>query len=312
MSDVPTIDESPADARTEERLREQNNRYAVALKAWNKIPRCPFCGASTSLRRFPALGGLLGHVCSDRRCPSNGEAYHPLPFYICDDDIYDFAPSVVLGTVDKLALIGHYPTTIRRVLGMFGAAPWRRRSDGRLFVPSPSQLREGPEAKGYERLHPAYPDGLQLFRDPFPALLIQDEAHLLDESLGTFAGLFESVLNQVFAELATSFGQNIPRSPGGKRRRAKVVAASATVSEPERQMAHLYQRHSPAIQFPHPGPDLYESFYARPEPRDSTQASRAASRDVEVRSKQARVYAGFMTNGRPHTATSVAVLSAFD
>lgn len=167
------------------------------------------------------------------------------------------------------------------------------------------------DAKGYETLQPAYPDGLQLFRDPFPALLIQDEAHLLDESLGTFAGLFESVLDHVFAELATSFGQNIPRSPDGKRRRAKVVAASATVSDPERQMAHLYQRHSPAVQFPHPGPDLYESFYARPEACDPAQASRATSLDVEVRSKQARVYAGFMTNGRPHTATSVAVLSSF-
>jgi len=311
VSDIPTIDESAADPRTEELLRDKSSKYVVAAKAWNKIPRCPFCGSTTSLRRFPAYGGLLGHVCADRHCASNDGTYRPLPFYICDDDIYDLAPSVVLGTVDKLALIGHYPTTIRRVLGMFGAAPWRRLTNGRLVVPTSNQLREGPDSNGCEGLYPAYKDGPQLFKDPFPSLLIQDEAHLLDESLGTFAGLFESVLDHVFSELTPSFGSNVPRSPNGKRRRCKVVAASATVSEPDRQMAHLYQRHSPAIQFPYPGPDLYESFYSRPDPCKPDQLTRSGHPNVEVRSTQARVYAGLMTNGRPHTATSVAVLSSF-
>lgn len=37
---------------------------------------------------------------------------------------------------------------------------------------------------------PAYKSGCEIFCDPFPSLVIQDEAHLLDESLGTFAGLF--------------------------------------------------------------------------------------------------------------------------
>src|SRR5690606_22195216 len=98
-----------------------------------------------------------------------------------------------------------------------------------------------------------------------------------------------------------------------KRRRAKVVAASATVSEPERQLEHLYQRHAPALQFPRPGPDLHRSFYAVPDEPDSDEAERLAlpADMVEFRSKLARIYCGFMTNGRPHTTTTVSVLAAF-
>lgn len=309
VADVPTIIEASADIDTETKLLESSGNYKAAVRAWNKIPRCPFCHGQTALRRFPSEGGTLAHVCCQKTCKANDRQYRPLPFYICDEDIYDFAPSVVLGTVDKLALIGHYPTTIRRVLGMFGAAPWRRLDNGRLTVPSAKAVRESPDKNGCEGLIPAYPNGAPGFKDPFPSLLIQDEAHLLDESLGTFAGLFESTLDAMFAELFKSLKDIAPRSPDGKRRRAKVVAASATVAEPERQLEHLYQRKTPAIQFPYPGPDLYSSFYAGPELSNET--GRNKHPDIEVRSKQARVYVGFMTNGRPHTATSVAVLSNF-
>jgi len=93
-------------------------------------------------------------------------------------------------------------------------------------------------------------------------LLIQDEAHLLDESLGTFASLFESTLDAMLTELASLIPESIARDREGRPRRMKVIAASATVSRPERQLEHLFQRESPAIQIPYPGPDLYLSFYA--------------------------------------------------
>jgi len=309
VSDIPTIAEKAADAATEERLADDNETYRNLRTAWRKLPKCPFCGQPNALRRFPDEGGTLGHVCTSSSCTANAGGFRPLPFYICDEDVYDFAPSVVLGTVDKLALIGHSPPTIRRVLGMFGAAPWRNVATKRLRVPSPDDFRAGAKAKGCEELQPAYPGGIPLWVDPFPALLIQDEAHLLDESLGTFAGLFESTLDALFAYLFSALKDVLATTSDGKRRRAKVVAASATVSDPERQLEHLYQRHSPAIQFPHPGPDLYHSFYA--EPASADEPERRQLPDVELASKHGRIYAGFMTNGRPHTATSVAVLSNF-
>lgn len=309
VADIPTIAEIAPDARSEERLADGNETYLNLRTAWRKLPQCPFCGSTNALRRFSTQGGTLAHVCTNDRCASNEGGYQPLPFYICDEDIYDFAPSVVLGTVDKLALIGHSPPTIRRVLGMFGAAPWRNLENGRLRIPSPDDLRAGPSAKRCEGLQPAYPDGAKVWEDPFPALLIQDEAHLLDESLGTFAGLFESTLDAIFAYLFQPLQAIAATSAAGTRRRAKVVAASATVADPERQLEHLYQRHAPAIQFPHPGPDLYHSFYAEPLPADEPE--RRGLSDIEQASTLGRVYAGIMTNGRPHTATSVAVLSNF-
>lgn len=308
---IPEIKDKDASSATETKLCDEDSSYSVARKAWRKIVSCPYCGQETVLRRFQDLGGTIGHVCVDKACASNGENYQPLPFYICDDDIYDLAPSILLGTVDKLALIGHSPRTIRRIYAMFGAAPWRTITTHRLVAPDSKQLGTGPDASNCERLEPAYPGGFAIFHDPFPSMIIQDEAHLLDESLGTFAGLFESSLDAVFTYLNTSLKHLVARTPTGKRRRAKVIAASATVSNPERQLEHLYQRSVPAAQFPHPGPSLYDSFYAGPEAPDALETDRLALTEIEQRAKQARIYCAIMTNGKPHTATSVAILSGF-
>ncbi|MBI3525964.1 MAG: helicase [Betaproteobacteria bacterium] len=311
VSSIKEIDDVATDTESELKLREDDLKYSAAVRAWNKVPHCPFCGTLTALRLFPKQGGTLAHVCTKINCASNEGTWKPLPFLICDEDIYDLAPSVLLGTVDKLALIGHSAGTIRRVYGMLGTAPWRDAATKRLRIPSIKDLDRGATACGCEVLYPAYPSGEKLFFDPFPSLLVQDEAHLLDESLGTFAGLFESTLDAVFAHLSRSLVDIIAKDLMGRRRRAKVIAASATVSAPERQLEHLYQREIPASQFPHPGPSLYESFYAGPEEPDPSEVERLKLNEPEQRAKQARVYCAFMTNGKPHTATSVAVLSSF-
>lgn len=313
VSDIPEITEVSADLESERKLESSQVGYELQKAAWNKIPRCPFCRSETVLRRFADKGGTLAHVCSNAKCETNAGGYQPLPFYICDVDIYDLAPSVLLGTVDKLALIGQSSGTLRRIYGMLGAAPLRNRATKRLVMPSRASDFEGDlDAKGYEKLYPAYPDGTHLFHDPFPSLLIQDEAHLLDESLGTFAGLFESALDAVLTSMAKPLHELVTYEPDGRtRRRAKVVAASATVSDPDRQLEHLYQRPVPAMQFPYPGQSLYESFYAGPTDPPDDEPQRGALANVEERSRWSRVYAGFMTNGRAHTATTVAVLSNF-
>lgn len=311
IKSIPTVSEAPPVLADEQSLRKNDSKYTLAMRAWRKLPTCPFCGSETALRLFvDAKNQTLGHVCTNIQCDSNGGQWKPLPFYIVDEDVYDLAPSVLLGTVDKLALIGHSNHTIRRIYGMFGAAPWVDPSNGRLHVPIDNrELTAGPAAKGMQGVHPAYQTGKRIFHDPFPSLIIQDEAHLLDESLGTFAGLFESTLDAVFEYLARPLAGLVAVDGQGRRRRAKVIAASATVSDPERQLEHLYQRSIPATQFPEPGPSLYESFYAKP--AQAKEEERQAYPDVEVASQQARVYTAFMTNGKPHTSTSVAVLSGF-
>ena len=312
VNSIPDITTAPPHPKDERDLCDKDQRYSVALRAWRKLAKCPFCNSVTALRRFVDDGAqTFGHVCTDIKCPSNGGSWKPLPFYVVDEDIYDLAPSVLLGTVDKLALIGHSARTIRRIYGMFGVAPWRNPRTGRLYIPLNKELAGGPEAKGMEGLFPVYKAGKKYFFDPFPSLIIQDEAHLLDESLGTFAGLFESTLDAVFEHLSESMSGLVVTDPMGKRRRAKIIAASATVSEPERQLEHLYQRSIPATQFPYPGPSLYESFYAEPQKAADDEPERQKLEDIELSSRQARIYCAFMTNGKPHTATSVAILSGF-
>jgi len=311
VSYIPDVE---AVTQTEDELRDADLKYDAANKAWNKLPTCPFCGSQTGLRRFISRGGTLAHVCTNKNCRCNSDGISPLPFYICDEDIYDLAPSVLLGTVDKLALIGHSARTIRCILGMLGTAPWYQTSTGRLHVPNVEELKNGPSHYGCIPLFPAYKEGRKLFHDPFPALIVQDEAHLLDESLGTFAGLFESILDAMLNDIGECMQDIVAHVPGSKlRRRAKVIAASATVSSPERQLEHLYQRPAPAIQFPHPGPNLYWSFYAQPQepPGDEKIRSSLALDYVETRSRLSRIYCGLMTNGRPHTATTVSILANF-
>lgn len=315
FDDVPTAKaEAPTPTNETRLLKAESGRYRLQMEAWNKIPTCPFCDSPTALRVFEGLEKLLAHVCTNIKCSCNDGGWHPLPFYICDADIYALAPSVILGTVDKLALIGQASKTLRRIYGMFGAAPWRQSQTGRLHMPvDVREYQVDPRAQGYVPLKPSYPEGEPGFFDPFPSLLIQDEAHLLDESLGTFAGIFESSLDAVFEEMSKCFPGAVCREPDGiLRRRAKVIAASATVSEPERQMEHLYQREVPAMQFPFPGESLYESFYAQPAPpQDGPERDVLRDTDTEVWASWSRVYVAFLTNGRPHTATTVTVLASF-
>jgi hypothetical protein len=310
LRDVPTLQDAPL--TTEVALLANDRRYRVASRAWNKLPRCPFCRSNTALRRISAERGPLAHLCTKAQCAWNTPGVRALPFYICDEDIYAYAPSVLLGTVDKLALIGHSPRTIRRVLGMFGAAPWMETATERLITPTRRDFVAGPAGMDCTPLQPAYADGLSLFHDPFPSLIVQDEAHLLDESLGTFAGLFESMLDAMLDDLAPALGDRVAWNPEHtRRRRAKVIAASATVSKPERQLEHLYQRETPATQFPYPGPDLYHSFYAAPvAPVDPVRAALPPDW-IETRAEHARLYAGILTNGRPHTTTTVTILASY-
>jgi hypothetical protein len=315
VNDIPTLDS--CSLATESDVATQPP-YSELRKQWLKIEACPFCKAPVALRRAPrSEGGVLGHYCTALRdsCEWNKQfdKPKPLPFYIVDQDIYAIAPSVLLGTVDKLAVIGQSFRTIRYVFGMFGLAPFRYPDTGHLHTPLQRRDWESAIADGLEPMFPAHDTGSRPFFDPFPSLLIQDEAHLLDESLGTFAGLFESTLEAALDQLAPLLKDQICRDPlNGRRRRIKVVAASATVREPQRQMRNLYQRDS-TIQFPYPGPDMYRSFYAEPKLPKATErnAARLALPDIEQRAHGARTYAAIVTNGHRHTVAMASILGQY-
>jgi Helicase conserved C-terminal domain len=320
-SEVPSdIDVTPSD----ESKHKDVQPYKSARERWLKLSSCPFCGSKDgsllALRRHSGNGAnAMGHYCSTakEKCSWNARFAKstPLPFYIVDEDIYDLAPSVVLGTVDKLAAIGQSQGTIRKFFGMFGFAPLVETGSERLFVPMKPKDWDGHPGIGSRALFPAFGSGEKRFFDPFPALLIQDEAHLLDESLGTFSGLFESALEAALDQLSPRLKGHLSYEPDSTvRRKIKVIAASATVSEPQRQMRNLYQRDN-TVQFPYPGPTLYDSFYATSMQPDATpdDVERAAvpTGDVELRSHWARVYGSILTNGHRHTVAMASVLGHY-
>lgn len=327
-SDVSFADDSALDGETgDEDQRSRGRRYAEAREAFVKIPECPVCGEPTGLRRDEnegPIGRRAVIVCFNDQCAWNREhgRRQPLPFLLTDDAIYARAPAIVLGTVDKLAMLGQHTGTISKVLGMFGLA---RRVDrwGNLDTPRREEdLRRDPADDKTSNVHPAYADGLRIFHDPFPSLIIQDEAHLLEESLGTFSGLFDTLLDTAFEEIADMGGDGLDvarRWTGddwGAPRMPKVVAATATISAPERQLETLYQRHP--LHFPYPGPDLYHSFFAEPAPPPAVNPERVElatelpfAQAPEQTAPWMRLYVSLMTNDATHTVTTVGVLAAF-
>lgn len=319
--EVPADDEITPNAESKHKNVQP---YKSARERWLKLSSCPFCGnkdgSPLALRRHSGIGAnAMGHYCTapKEKCSWNARFAKPtpLPFYIVDEDIYDLAPSVLLGTVDKLAAIGQSQGTIRKFFGMFGFAPLVETGSERLYVPMKAKDWDGHPGAGTHALFPSFASGEKRFFDPFPALLIQDEAHLLDESLGTFSGLFESALEAGFDQLAPLLNGYLSYEPDSTvRRKIKVIAASATVSEPQRQMRNLYQRDN-TVQFPYPGLSLYDSFYATPlQPDatpDDTERSAVPVGDVELRSHWARVYASVLTNGHRHTVAMASVLGHY-
>jgi hypothetical protein len=104
-----------------------------------------------------------------------------------------------------------------------------------------------------------------------PALIIQDELHLISGPLGTVAALYEVVLDR----LAT-------RRKEGKLIRPKVVASTATVRRASAQIEALFDRHRTEV-FPPPGPDRRDSFFAK---------------TVSPATKPARLYLGLAAPGK--------------
>lgn len=313
VSEIPRLTDSW------DELSQRRGDYTIYLKKWSRLPSCPFCHgvlkgdgnkreSTIGLRRFQdGPEERLGHFCFNPQCNWNCRHHtnrrpFPLPIHIMDSDIYAHTPAILLGTVDKLALIGQSARTIARVLGMFGFAAWHHPASGRVVSPyTREQFRKGPATFDCEPIFPFYKDGKKLFFDPYPLLEIQDEAHLLDESLGTFSGLFETTFHHALRTLAPLLGDQIAVGPEVMRA-PRIVAASATVTEPERQIDQIYQRS--VVLFPQPGPDLYENFYARLHPPISGDALRDGSDNAEHRTPTRRRYVSLMTNGRTHTAAT--------
>lgn len=231
------------------------------LQAYQFVSDCPYCATEGSIHLVrDNTKARLKHVCSNVICWSNcgaddgmyGEGIRgEIGIYVSDEECYRYLPTVMVGTIDKLAVLAHNT----RFAAYFGAH--------RYFCPDHGFTRE--RKCGHKRIVPKGDDfdavecgitskskpfattEVPAMRDPGFPLLIQDELHLLRESLGNFDAHYETTLSA----LQVSY----------KGRAPKVLAATATIKEFEQHVHNLYMRR--ARRFPAPGATKGESFYAR-------------------------------------------------
>jgi len=169
--------------------RTAENKFLLSRCPWCRAQIGPLDGADRLPRNVPKVLGyeLSGNTvifrCSDAACDFNSK----LPVYVIDDDVYERRPSLVIGTVDKFAMLAWRPEA-RSLFGLNAAGE---------RVTSP------------------------------PGLIIQDELHLISGPLGSMVGLYEGVIEDLCTDhrLEPAVAPKIICSTATIRRYAQQVRA---------------------------------------------------------------------------------------
>ncbi|MCA1626557.1 MAG: hypothetical protein LC742_01130, partial [Acidobacteria bacterium] len=219
-------------ASVENRLFWSQANDPQACRNWKRVITCPACRTKSVQVDFETDTVRVIHRCTNEDCQfPQGR----IPVYVIDNEIYRYLPSVIVGTIDKLASIGNQ----RKLAQVFGQVDGTCERHG-YYKGKCCQK----DCEGGQLLRPRVPPGLS-----GPTLFIQDELHLLKEGLGTFDGHYETFTQQ----LQRHFGEIQP---------LKIVASSATIEAFARQVEHLYGRREARV-FPGLGPTQGQSFYAQ-------------------------------------------------
>ena len=143
------------------KLRQPAGRVGNASNPF-LITKCPWCGArmgpSSGAEPIGYMRDLSGHFhfnCENGDCEFCG-ASGPLPLTVVDEQIYNNPPTLLIGTVDKFAMLPFLKAQARKLFGL---------EDG------PLQGREHPE------------------------LIIQDELHLISGPLGSMVAAYEIMVD---------------------------------------------------------------------------------------------------------------------
>jgi hypothetical protein len=179
------------------------------------VMKCPCCGTQigkvenvTNFDRVPKIKGI--HVEDGNngevyfQCENNSCEYSdkPLPLSVVDESIYKSPPTLLLGTVDKFAMITWKPEA------------------GSLF---------GFRKNDPENIHRICP----------PELIIQDELHLIAGPLGTMVGLYETMVQTLCDNYHKTSPPFISQEKN-EFVPPKIVASSATISRAFEQVENLY------------------------------------------------------------------------
>ena len=220
------------------------------------LESCPWCGADFTPRSFRLHPRQdrptdLRIVCMNRDCAFTRNNF--LPILTVDEPIYRRLPCFMVATVDK-----------------FAGLPWVGES-GALLGKAERYDQHG----FYGPATPHRGDPLERPLPP-PALIIQDELHLISGPLGTVAGFYEAAIDHLCT-----------RHEDGTVVRPKIVASTATVRRADTQIQAIFGRSHVEV-FPPPGPDRRDSFFAE---------------TVSSDKKNARLYLGVAAQGRSMKVT---------
>ncbi|MEQ4303884.1 DISARM system helicase DrmA [Plantactinospora sp. B6F1] len=167
-----------------------------------------------------------------------------LPILTVDEEIYRYAPSLVIATVDKLAQLpwkGYAGMLFGRVRQRCPRHGYRHDDlDAKIACGGAHNKKDTLPAV---RSHP-------VIRLRPPDLIIQDELHLISGALGTTVGLFEAAV----AELCTW-----PLPDGGETG-PKIVASTATTKRAREQVRGVFGRELAV--FPPPVVDITDTFFS--------------------------------------------------
>jgi Helicase conserved C-terminal domain len=190
------------------------------------VGACPSCRDQNSI-------GLDCDLTDQRLLHQCRACGHVLAIHASDDEVTRYQSSVIVSTVDKICAFAR-----NGQLSAINRGPRAKCPQHGWYTHKTCVAKDCSAA---EATHTA-PTG---FKDPTPALWVQDELHLVREELGVFAAHYHTLL----AELARGAG-NEP---------SKVIAATATIEQFEDQLSQVYGR-CPRM-FPTGGGTLARSFY---------------------------------------------------
>ena len=225
------IDPDPKEGRPDPDDENMPSKFRVLI-------RCPKCGTNQIEMKFNRLLWRLEHWCGDEGCIWSKE---PIPFWIVDADIYRYLPTVLVGTLDKAALTGLQASTA----GFFGPPKGLCSVPGHGFSYSDrSEFPNGCLVPGCRAAITTLPQAPHFFG---MTLRLQDELHLLRDTLGAVDAHYEMLLDHLQLERSGS--------------RPRIVASSATLAGVERQCLSLFGRK--ARLFPVAPPFRGEGYWNR-------------------------------------------------
>ncbi len=235
---------------------------------------CPWCGSAIKEGRDIHVDrdeGRTAICCGDplQQCEfSQGKRRTGLPVVVVDTEIYHRPPTMLIGTVDKFAMMAWRGET--RTL--FGRA--------REECPRHGLIWPGAECAGQHNAKGSLPSTKKISISPLrpPDLIIQDEFHLISGPLGTMVGLYETAIDELSSW----------KLDNETTIRPKIIASTATVRKAKEQVHNVFLRQ--VAVFPAHGLDIEDNFFSVQRP---------------VTEKPGRLYLGICSPGSSRPAVLI-------